>query len=473
MRNEGIPPRSAADGLVEHGRVAPGEGNGSIFLRQLPTPHRLSPAHRQRRNPNHPRPVAVRHLCSFPGRFHRICCRIELPPGRTEIPNLMAGGDAIGGRDLRADNFSFGLPVFLTREGHGCFGGGGRCCRVRSELSLTDASGHRWPHLFRKVIQMTYLKSLQLLLERVFASRRSASGIRETVAGMILATAMRIVPRIAAAGLCAISIEGATPAFAAATIQYWGGPVVAQVKVVPVFWSSHVNASVQADMQQFFSDAVNSPWYDVLMQYSTNSVSGGTKQTIVRGTAETGVVLVPSRCAGTTPCTVTDAQLQTELLAQIMAGKLPAPDNNTAYMVFIPPNVTVAGPDGTGDSGVNFCAYNSTTQTSGGQAFPYGLVMDTFTGSGATGCGSNTTALENETQLAAITLANIVTDPQNGFVGNTIAAPAAGYGTAAASPVYPQGVGQVGNGCSPFSNAPGTAGPGPTITVSGRTWVTN
>jgi hypothetical protein len=268
--------------------------------------------------------------------------------------------------------------------------------------------------------------------------------------------------RLLAACWCALLIGGATPALAAETIAYWGGPVVAQVKVVPVFWSSHVNSLVQQNMQQFFSDAVNSPWYDALMQYSTNGVSGGTKQTIVRGTAETGVVLTPSRCSGIANCTVTDAQLQAELLAQITAGKLPTPDDNTAYMVFIPPNVTVTL-DG-GSSGVTFCAYNSTTQTSGGQAFPYGLVMDTFTGSGATGCGSNTMPLENETQTAAATLANLVTDPLIGFVtGNNVTAPAAWFGAAAVTG-YPNGAGQVGDACV-------SGGPGPTITVSGRTWV--
>jgi hypothetical protein len=281
---------------------------------------------------------------------------------------------------------------------------------------------------------------------------------------MTVAAAIRAVLRIAAAGLCAVSIEGAIPA-SAATMEYWDGPVVAQVKVVPVFWSSFVNAQVKSDMQQFFADAVNSPWYDALMQYSTN-VNGGTDQTIVRGTAETGVVLAPSRCATGANCMMTDAELQTELLTQITASNLPTPDNNTVYIVFIPPNVTVAGPNGIGNSGQQFCNYNWTTQTSGGQAFPYGLVIDTFTGNGATGCGANATGLENETQTAAITLANIVTDPQIGFVGNTIAAPAGWYGTMIVNPKYPEGAGQVGDACD-YAN---TGGTGPTITVSGRTW---
>jgi hypothetical protein len=281
---------------------------------------------------------------------------------------------------------------------------------------------------------------------------------------MTVTAAIRAFLRMAAAGLCALSIEGAIPA-SASVITYWDGPVVAQVKVVPVFWSSHVNALAQTNMQQFFADAVNSPWYDTLMQYSTN-LAGGTNQTIVRGTAETGVVLVPSRCATTTNCSMTDAQLQTELLAQITASKLPTPDNNTVYMVFIPPNVTVAGPNGSGDSGVDFCNYNSTTQTSGAQAVAYALIIDTFTGNGATGCAENATALENQTQIAATALANIVTDPQIGFVGNTIAAPAGWYGTTVVMPTYPDRAGQIGDAC----NIDTVSGIGPTITVSARTW---
>jgi hypothetical protein len=39
--------------------------------------------------------------------------------------------------------------------------------------------------------------------------------------------------RLLAACWCALLIGGATPALAAETIAYWGGPVVAQVKVVP------------------------------------------------------------------------------------------------------------------------------------------------------------------------------------------------------------------------------------------------
>jgi hypothetical protein len=34
---------------------------------------------------------------------------LELPAGRADIPNFMAGGDTIGGCHLKADDFSFGL----------------------------------------------------------------------------------------------------------------------------------------------------------------------------------------------------------------------------------------------------------------------------------------------------------------------------------------------------------------------------
>ena len=44
-------PAAAVDGLVEHRRIAPGQSHGPVLFRELPAPHRLSPAHRQRRNP--------------------------------------------------------------------------------------------------------------------------------------------------------------------------------------------------------------------------------------------------------------------------------------------------------------------------------------------------------------------------------------------------------------------------------------
>ena len=163
-------------------------------------------------------------------------------------------------------------------------------------------------------------------------------------------------------------------------MQYYGGPVIGQVKVVPVFWNSSVNPLVSQNATQFFQDAVNSPWLDLLSAYSTN-FSGGTQQTIVRGSGLSAVTLVPSKCATSSPCTMADSDIQAELAAQIKASKLPSPDSNTAYMIFMPPNVTWTNASG-GTSGVQFCSYNSTAAMAGGPAIIYGTIIDTFSRAG-------------------------------------------------------------------------------------------
>ena len=47
---------------------------------------------------------------------------------------------------------------------------------------------------------------------------------------------------------------------------------------------------------------------------------------------------------------MTDAQIQDEIAAQIAAGRLPTPDENTLYFVFTPPHVLVVDPPGKEDS---------------------------------------------------------------------------------------------------------------------------
>jgi IPT/TIG domain/FG-GAP-like repeat len=257
--------------------------------------------------------------------------------------------------------------------------------------------------------------------------------------------------RLLVACWCGLSVGGAVSSSAAQTMQYYGGPVIGQVKVVPVLWSSNVNPLVQQNATQFFQDAVNSPWLDLLSAYSTN-FSGGTQQMIVPGTALSAVTLVPSKCATSATCTMADSDIQAELAAQIKAGHLPSPDSNTAYMIFMPPNVTWTNSSG-GTSGSQFCSYNSTAGTTGGPPIIYGTIIDTFTGPGA-GCGPNANALQNETALASTTLANAITDPDIG-IASSIADPVAWFSTT---------MGQVGDACFKQDF---------TITVSGRTWSVN
>jgi hypothetical protein len=125
------------------------------------------------------------------------------------------------------------------------------------------------------------------------------------------------------------------------TMLYFAGPVIAKVRVVAVMWNSSVNATVQSKISGFYKAIVNSTFVDQLAQYDTNivGVNGmqGTNQSIVRGAFAGKVVITPANKSKT----LTDAQVQTELLAQIKAGNLPKNNLNTLYMIYFPPGISI------------------------------------------------------------------------------------------------------------------------------------
>lgn len=128
----------------------------------------------------------------------------------------------------------------------------------------------------------------------------------------------------------------------AATMLYYGGPVIANVKIVAVMWGPTVRKTTSRGLSAYFKAMVNSTYIDQLSQYSTVGITGvngkpGTNQTITRGTYTGKFVITPTNTAKT----LTDAQVQAELMAQITGGHLPAADLNTLYMIYFPSGITI------------------------------------------------------------------------------------------------------------------------------------
>jgi hypothetical protein len=143
----------------------------------------------------------------------------------------------------------------------------------------------------------------------------------------------------------------------AATMLYYGGPVIASVKVVAVLWGTGVPKTTTSRLSPFFKAIVNSTYVDQLAQYSTVGIVGvngrpGTNQTIGRGSYTGKFRITPTN----TSTTLTDDDVQTELKAQIAAGKLPAADLNTLYMMYFPASITITL--GGSRSCVSFGAYH-------------------------------------------------------------------------------------------------------------------
>jgi hypothetical protein len=150
--------------------------------------------------------------------------------------------------------------------------------------------------------------------------------------------------------------------------------------------------------------------------------SPGTNQLIGRGAYAGTFTITPSpaNAGGTTTCSaavttnccpaaanvlagftcITDAQIQTELTAQIVAGTLPAPDENSFYMTYFPPKyfLTDSG-GGYSCRGGGFCGYHSTFKDAA-REFYYGVMPDHGPDSGGCDVGCGPTCRSGDTACA-------------------------------------------------------------------------
>jgi hypothetical protein len=224
---------------------------------------------------------------------------------------------------------------------------------------------------------------------------------------------------------------------AGAHLSYFGGPVISNTHIVQVLYGSgsynaQVAGTTSPTMGNFFGDILgtNSGYINLLTQYNTPA-SGGTNQVIGNGTFDGLFQIVPS--SGNNGSTISDTQIQSELLAQITAGHLPAPildaagNVNTLYMIYFPPGKTITQGGSSSCVGGGFCAYHGTTSsTLNSKHILYGVLPDMQPGSGcATGCGTSST-FGNYTSVTSHELTEAITDADVG-IATTFSPPLAWY----------------------------------------------
>lgn len=211
---------------------------------------------------------------------------------------------------------------------------------------------------------------------------------------------------------------------AAGKLSYYGGPVLANPKIYVVLWGD-VDAQVAGGAARFYKALVGSSAFTWLTEYDTNvdDVNGnpGTGQHIGRGKVERTVRISPA-ARGTS---LTDAQVERELAAQIKKHVLPAPDPDTVFMVHFAPGIRIRlGTSHSCESG-GFCGYHSAFKIRG-KRLAYAVLPDMGDGSGCdTGCGGGT-AFDRVTAVASHELAEATTDPEVGLA-RSLDAPLAWY----------------------------------------------
>jgi hypothetical protein len=188
--------------------------------------------------------------------------------------------------------------------------------------------------------------------------------------------------------------DAANAAPAGAHLTYFGGPVLTQTRVIPIFWNA--NVAFQANLNAFYAAVPNSPLYDMLRQYSG----------ILRGSK--GTSFTDNRGTGS----FTDAAIQARLNALFTAGSIPAPAANNYYPIHFPAGVSITASDGS-QSCVQFCAYHGTYKRNNINV-NYGIIPDQGGGC-AGGCGRNASRVNNLDSVASHELVEATTDPAVGL----------------------------------------------------------
>lgn len=216
----------------------------------------------------------------------------------------------------------------------------------------------------------------------------------------------------------ALPIAPLAPAAPGDKLQYYGGRVLSNTNVVSVAWGSNVDAQYMTKLEAFYKTILVSPYMDWFTEYDTIGLKGyadmmpGTNQHIGRGTFEKTLTITPSNAS----TQLADADIITELKAQLAANNLPAPkvdkdgNVNSLYMVDFPPGVqiTLVG----WKSCQQFGAYHGTF-TYNNASVPYGVHPH---------CGYN---FDTSTWIHSHELAESMTDMEVGLVEYNMSNPSA------------------------------------------------
>jgi hypothetical protein len=184
----------------------------------------------------------------------------------------------------------------------------------------------------------------------------SAPGVAAPVAGSRRGIHTQLAS-VAATGACSENITlhgtpGTVISTASVTIAYWGS-----------YWSG-AGTGERAQYDAAWSAVANDPsFYARLAEYSTSV------QTIGAGSWAGSNLADPALASGTT---ITEAQIQAELAAEIAAGAVPRNSDARIYVVLLPPGVT-----STFDEDNDFAGHH-TQFTASGSSLPVRYAVITY-----------------------------------------------------------------------------------------------
>lgn len=208
--------------------------------------------------------------------------------------------------------------------------------------------------------------------------------------------AIRIVPLHVAsdAGTPTVEVARLAPPVAPKLV-YRNGPLLTQVQVFTIFWGAAwqqaANATLLAQVNQFFDFILTSSLIDQLGEYSVPGKQIGHGKHI-------GTLTITTPVLGRS---VTDTAVQHMLQQLISSGSVPPATANLLYFIYLPPGVKLI--QGGGSSCQTFCGYHNDIA---GQVFYAAMPYP-----GCSGCTGGLAALDALTSTSSHELCEAITDP--------------------------------------------------------------
>jgi hypothetical protein len=183
-------------------------------------------------------------------------------------------------------------------------------------------------------------------------------------------------------------------------LKYHGGHLLTAVEVFTIFWGSDwekENSDLIKGVNDFFDYIVTSPLIDLLREYSVHDQvigRGRRTDTVTITSTEPGQMVGDSRV-------IDDTDIQKALKGWIADGKIPQPNKNTLFFVYLPPGVTAVL---NGDrSCKNFCGYHEVIDNTIFYAVePY---------INCKGCNFGQNIINSLTKISSHELCEAITDP--------------------------------------------------------------
>ncbi|KAJ3024942.1 UNVERIFIED_CONTAM: hypothetical protein HDU68_007640 [Siphonaria sp. JEL0065] len=199
----------------------------------------------------------------------------------------------------------------------------------------------------------------------------------------------------------------------AGSLVYGNGPLLSNVVVKPLYWSSAVKYNYDAFYSASVVGTASAPAQ--FMALTTEySVSG---KTLGAGSFLTGITNTGGASSGTVKVSTVTAYIT----SLVNSGTLDPSGGSLYVPVHFAPGVTISEDSGLGlgNSCTSWCAYHYSVNTSKGWVY-YGIHPEMSSGGCASGCGS-ASAFQNNCAVASHELAEAVTDPdqpQTGWINN-------------------------------------------------------